>query len=159
MANGIGIIKEGLLNSLDSFSGALREFFAGLAARPDSRVRLDLDGETYSLLEKFAQQNEQSIEQAVNSWLKLQAGEYKQDSQVARLWETLSDREQKVVALCCLGYSDLEIAGMLDIAYGTARTHLYNAIYKLGIRKKPELLFLLRSWDFSKIDRDFSRKR
>ena len=159
MANGIGIIKEGLLNSLDSFSGALREFLAGLVVRPDSRVRIDLDGETYTLLADFAEQNDQSIEEAAAGWLKLQAGEHKQDSQVARLWETLSDREQKVVALCCLGYSDLEIAGMLDIAYGTARTHLYNAIYKLGIRKKSELLFLLKSWDFSKFDRDFSRKR
>jgi DNA-binding CsgD family transcriptional regulator len=62
------------------------------------------------------------------------------------------------VALCCLEYSDGEIAAMLGIAYGTARTHLYNAIRKLGIRKKAELLFLLRNWDFSKFDRDFSRR-
>lgn len=158
MANGIGIIKENLLNSLYSFSGSVRELLDGWL-RPDSRVRLTLDGETRSLLAHFAQQNEQSIEQAAASWLKTQAGEYKQDLEVAQLWATLSDREQKVVALCCLGYTDQEVANMLDVAYGTARTHLYNAIYKLGIRKKSELTFLLRSWDFSKFDRDFSRKR
>lgn len=158
MANdGIDIIKDGLVNSLHSFSETLQKFLAGLV-RPDSRVRIGLDGETFSLLAKFAQQNDQSIEQAAAGWLKLQAAEYKRDSQVAQLWRTLGDREQKVVALCCLGYSDQEIADMLDIAYGTARTHLYNAIYKLGIRKKSELLVLLGSWDFSDFDRDFSRK-
>ena len=157
MANGIGIIKENLLNSLYSLSGSLREFFAGLL-RPDSRVRITVDGETRNLLADFAQQNDQSIEQAAASWLQRQAGEYKQGLQIAELWGTLSDREQKVVALCCLGYADQEIANMLDIAYGTARTHLYNAIYKLGIRKKSELTFLLSSWDFSKFDRDFSKK-
>jgi DNA-binding CsgD family transcriptional regulator len=48
------------------------------------------------------------------------------------------------------------MAAMLGIAYGTARTHLYNAIRGLGIRKKSELLFLLRNWDFSIFDRNFS---
>jgi DNA-binding CsgD family transcriptional regulator len=73
----------------------------------------------------------------------------------AGLWAALTAREQQVVALCCLEYSDHEIARMLDIAYGTARTHLYKAIDKLGINKKSELQFLLRNWDFSKFDRDF----
>jgi len=50
---------------------------------------------------------------------------------------------------------DHEIAAALDIAYGTARTHLYKAIDKLGINKKAELQFLLRNWEFSKFDRDF----
>ena len=43
---------------------------------------------------------------------------------------------------------------MLDIVYGTAGTHLYNGIYKLGITRKLELLFLLRDRDFSSFDRD-----
>jgi DNA-binding CsgD family transcriptional regulator len=156
MENGIGIIKENLLNSLYSFSGTLRESLAGFL-RSDDRVRITLDGETRSLLADFAQQNEQSIEQVAAAWVKRQADAYKQDLQVSELWRTLSDREQKVVALCCLGYADQEVANMLDIAYGTARTHLYNAIYKLGIRKKSELTFLLSSWDFSKFDLDFSK--
>ena len=63
------------------------------------------------------------------------------------------------MALCCLEYSDHEIATALGIAYGTARTHLYKAIDKLGINKKAELQFLLRNWDFSKFDRDFRALR
>jgi DNA-binding CsgD family transcriptional regulator len=59
------------------------------------------------------------------------------------------------VALCRLEYSDSEIAAVLGTAYGTAGTHLYNAIRKLGIHKKSELLFLLRNWDFSEFDRDY----
>ena len=58
----------------------------------------------------------------------MQASAYQQDQEVAQQWSALTAREQQVVALCCLEYSDHEIAATLDIAYGTARTHLYKAV-------------------------------
>jgi ATP/maltotriose-dependent transcriptional regulator MalT len=61
------------------------------------------------------------------------------DKEVAKIWAALAAREQLVVALCCLEYSDHEIAATLDIAYSTARTHLNKAIDKLGINKKPSV--------------------
>ena len=61
----------------------------------------------------------------------------------------------KIRCQSCLKYSDHEIAAALGIAYGTARTHLYKAIDRLGINKKAGLQFLLRNWDFSKFERDF----
>jgi DNA-binding CsgD family transcriptional regulator len=158
MANGIGIIKAGLLSSLSSLSDRFKGSSLGRLAGSDQRLLISLDGTIRALLREFAEQNAEPVEEAAAEWLKLQASEYKQDKEIRRHWMDLSDREQKVVALCCLGYSDWEIAETLDIAYGTARTHLYNAIYKLGINKKSQLLFLLRNWDFSKFDRDFSRK-
>ncbi|HEX6303980.1 MAG TPA: helix-turn-helix transcriptional regulator, partial [Anaerolineales bacterium] len=96
-----------------------------------------------------------TVEEAAICWLELQADAYQQNKEVEQIWTTLTDREQQVVALCCLEYSDREIADILDIAYGTARTHLYNAIHKLGISKKSELRVLLENWDFSEFDRDF----
>jgi len=94
-------------------------------------------------------------QEAAACWLALQASVHRQDQEVAQQWARLTAREQQVVALCCLEYSDHEIAATLDDAYGTARTHLYKAIDKLGINKKSELHFLLRNWHFSKFDRDF----
>lgn len=158
MANGIGIIKAGLLSSLNSLSDRFKGSPLGKLADPGQRLLVSLDDGTRALLREFAEQNAQSIEESAADWLRLQASEYKQGREIRQHWTALSDREQKVVALCCLGYSDWEIAETLDIAYGTARTHLYNGIYKLGINKKSQLLFLLRDWDFSKFDRDFSRK-
>lgn len=154
MASGAGIIRERFLDLADSLERAVRRF---RIAGNNGGLLISLDGETRSLLTHFAESVQMTPEEAAVHWLGIQANAYQQDREVERLWGTLTKREQQVVALCCLEYSDREIAAMLDIAYGTARTHLYNAIYKLGINKKSEMLFLLRNWDFSEFDRDYAR--
>jgi DNA-binding CsgD family transcriptional regulator len=152
MASGAGMIRERFLSLADSLDRAVRRF---RIPGNNGRLLVNLDSETRSLLGHFAESAQMTPEEAAVRWVELQANVYQQDKEVGQLWGTLTDREQQVVALCCLEYSDREIAAMLGIAYGTARTHLYNAIYKLGINKKSELLFLLRNWDFSKFDRNF----
>ncbi|HZD55243.1 MAG TPA: LuxR C-terminal-related transcriptional regulator [Anaerolineales bacterium] len=154
MTSGAGIIKERFLELADSLNGTARRWFTRMAGK-NGHLLESLDGETRELLSEFAERNRMTPEEAAIGWLGMQAKAYQQDKQVEQLWGMLTDREQQVVALCCLEYSDQEIADMLHIAYGTARTHLYNAIYKLGIHRKPELLFLLRNWDFSKFDREY----
>jgi DNA-binding CsgD family transcriptional regulator len=152
MASGAGIIRDGFLDLADSLNRVVRRF---RIAGKSGGLLVSLDSETRSLLSDFAESVQITPEEAAVRWVELQAIAYQRDKEVGRLWGTLTNREQQVVALCCLEYSDREIAAMLGIAYGTARTHLYNAIRKLGIRKKSELLFQLRNWDFSKFDRDF----
>jgi DNA-binding CsgD family transcriptional regulator len=154
MASGAGIIRARLLELADSLNGAVRRSFSRIAGN-NGQLLKSLDSEARGLLSEFAERNRMTPEGAAIAWLGIQAKAYQQDKQAERLWSALTDREQQVVALCCLEYSDQEIADMLHIAYGTARTHLYNAIYKLGIHRKPELLFLLRNWDFSKFDREY----
>ena len=61
------------------------------------------------------------------------------DKEVAKIWAALAVREQQVVAPCCLECSDHDIAAALDVAYGTASTHLYKAIDKLGNNKKSSV--------------------
>ena len=121
----------------------------------DGQLLASIDGETRKLLADFAEQSQMSPEEVAIHWLALQASVHRQDQEVAQQWARLTAREQQVVALCCLEYSDHEIAATLDDAYGTARTHLYKAIDKPGVNKKSELQFLLRNWDFSKFDREF----
>ena len=134
---------------------AVRRLLFRILGGTDGQLLVNLDGETHRLMDDFAERSHMTPEEAAVCWLGLQASAYHQDQVVAQLWSALTNREQQVVALCCLEYSDHEIAATLDIAYGTARTHLYKAIDKLGINKKSELQFLLRNWDFSKFDRDF----
>ena len=155
MASGAGIIKHELLNLAASLDQAVKRFFARLLGESGGQLSVSLDGESQGLLAQFAEDQKITAEEAAVCWLDLQAHAYQQNKEVEQLWTGLTDREQQVVALCCLEYSDHDIAAMLDIAYGTARTHLYNAIHKLGITKKSELLLLLRNWDFSQFDRDF----
>ena len=155
MVNGIGIIRDSFQNFLNSLHHTVRRLLFRLLGGTDEQLLISLDGETRMLLSDFAGHSQLTPEEAAVCWLALQASAYQQDRAVAQVWATLTPREQQVVALCCLEYSEHEMAAALGAAYGTARTHLYKAIDKLGINKKAELHFLLRNWDFSKFDRDF----
>jgi DNA-binding CsgD family transcriptional regulator len=61
----------------------------------------------------------------------------------------LSEREQEVLALVCLGRRNYEIAGVLGIAHETVKTHLQHIFRKFGLRSKKELRLFLKDWDFA----------
>ena len=65
----------------------------------------------------------------------------------ASLWNSLSQREQQVTALTCLGYRSYEIADMLGVSYETVRTHSKHVYAKFGLNRK-ELRQALKDWDF-----------
>ena len=52
----------------------------------------------------------------------------------------LSDREAEIVHLVALGESGPEIADTLNIAHDTVRTHVRNAMGKLGARSRAHLV-------------------
>lgn len=72
-------------------------------------------------------------------------------------WETLSPREQQVVALICLGYTTNQMAAHLSISYETVNTHVYNALRKFGLRRRADLPKLLGDWDFSAWEKENRR--
>lgn len=49
------------------------------------------------------------------------------------IFETLTNREKKVLELICLGFDDNEIAKKLNIAWCTVRTHLTSICEKYNI--------------------------
>jgi DNA-binding CsgD family transcriptional regulator len=52
----------------------------------------------------------------------------------------LSDRERQIVQLVALGQSGPEIAEQLHISHNTVRTHLRNAMVKVGARSRAQLV-------------------
>jgi PAS domain S-box-containing protein len=52
----------------------------------------------------------------------------------------LSDREAEVVACVALGMSGPEIATELSVSHNTVRTHIRNAMTKLGARTRAQLV-------------------
>jgi DNA-binding NarL/FixJ family response regulator len=64
-------------------------------------------------------------------------------------WHALSEREQQVTALICLGYTNPQIAARLVISPETAKTHVRNVLYKFNQRSKADLRRALADWDFS----------
>jgi two-component system, NarL family, nitrate/nitrite response regulator NarL len=54
-------------------------------------------------------------------------------SDKARLYRQLTPRERECLEVIVSGRSTREVAGMLDISYNTARTHIQNVLGKLGV--------------------------
>ncbi len=54
-------------------------------------------------------------------------------------WINLTLREKEVVRLAAQGKTNEEIAETLVLSPGTIKTHMHNALYKLGIRSRYDL--------------------
>lgn len=52
----------------------------------------------------------------------------------------LSPREQEVVAMLAHGYTNIEVAERLVISVRTAESHRANAMTKLGVHTRAELV-------------------
>ncbi len=55
-------------------------------------------------------------------------------------WELLTAREQEIFELTAIGYNRVEIADHLCISPRTAEAHRANAMSKLGLRNKTDLI-------------------
>ncbi len=64
-------------------------------------------------------------------------------------WQSLTPREQDVVALICQGLTNLQIADQLVISSETVKTHVHNVLIKFGLNTRSELRQILAGWDFS----------
>ena len=105
-----------------------------------------------SLLESLRQlaEREQRSEDEVAADL-LEAALAQRGANQARIqvWESLSPREQEVVALACLGRTNRQIAAQLYLSPETIKTHMRHAQRKFGVANKSELRALLADWDFN----------
>jgi DNA-binding NarL/FixJ family response regulator len=64
------------------------------------------------------------------------------------LWDSLTRRQQEVVALVCLGLRNYEIAEMIGIAHSTVKWHLEEILDKLNMRDRHEIRSTFQGWDF-----------
>ena len=62
--------------------------------------------------------------------------------------QQLSDRESEVLRLIALGYSNKEIAASLDLSVKTIEVHKANAMRKLGISSRIDIVryAILQEW-------------
>lgn len=64
-----------------------------------------------------------------------------------QVWGLLSDREQQVTALTCLGFKSYEMAMILGVSYETIRSHSKHIYAKFRLGRK-ELRRALQHWNF-----------
>ena len=127
------------------------------APAPQACRSFDLDEEVIRAVRELAER-EQRPEGEVASALLAFALEHRQSAEEnMRNWQSLSPREQQVVAMTCQNLTTQEIADRLFITPDTVKSHIRNGARKLGLRTKLELRQALVDWDFSAWDDiDFS---
>lgn len=67
-------------------------------------------------------------------------------------WASLTEREQAVAALACLGYTNREIGKRLNISPETVKVRLQRGLMKFGLTSRAQLRMLLEEWDFSEYE-------
>jgi FixJ family two-component response regulator len=86
---------------------------------------------------------DQDLLDAVQRGLELDRTRRQRQKSVAEVrtrFESLTAREQEVVALACTGLMNKQIAGELGVAEITVKVHRSNAMRKLGARSLAELI-------------------
>ncbi len=114
----------------------------------ESRVFLH-DEEIITIVRKVAKQQGRSEEETIADLTKAGWGQLQEETEMEERWNSLSHREQQVVALICLGHRNYQIAEILVIAPETVKTHLQNIFDKFNLRSSKELRLVLKDWNLA----------
>jgi DNA-binding CsgD family transcriptional regulator len=126
----------------------LKRLLQHLKSGSSSRVFLK-DIEMVMQIRKVAEQQGRSEDEIVQDLMKAGMVSLATQEEAVKRWDSLTRREQEVVALVCLGQRNYEIADILSIAPETVKTHLQNIFTKFDLRSRRDLRVLMKDWDFA----------
>jgi DNA-binding CsgD family transcriptional regulator len=117
------------------------------AGMDETRVFLQ-DEELIAAIKEMAKRESRTEEEIVAEFTKVGLNQFLTQNELDNRWSSLSQREQQVVALICLGHRNYEIADILGIAPETVKTHLQRIFDKFHLRSSRELRLALKDWNF-----------
>jgi DNA-binding CsgD family transcriptional regulator len=106
------------------------------------------DEELIATIKDVAKRESRTEEEIVAEFTKAGLNQFLTQNELDQRWASLSQREQQVVALICLGHRNYEIANILGIAPETVKTHLQRIFDKFQLRSSKELRLALQDWNF-----------
>jgi DNA-binding NarL/FixJ family response regulator len=123
----------------------------------DNTRRYSLDETLIDIVSEMAAQQGRSEEEIVAELMKSGLNQQSAEDRLWECWESLTRREKQITALTCLGYTNRQIAYLLNVSPETIKVRLRNVSYKFSqhkfqVRTKSDLRLLLESWDFSQWD-------
>ncbi len=124
----------------------LRELLEKRSERLDRRV-FSRDEQLVSRVREIAVSQKREEREVYDDIIASGMQVLQQEGRYEEIWASLSQREQQVTALTCLGYRSYEIAGALGISYETVRTHSKHIYAKFGLNRK-QLRMALKGWNF-----------
>ena len=113
----------------------------------ETRVFLQ-DEELIAAVKEVAKRESRAEDEIVAEFTKVGLNQFLTQNELENRWSSLSQREQQVVALICLGHRNYEIANILGIAPETVKTHLQRIFDKFHLRSSRELRLALKDWNF-----------
>jgi DNA-binding CsgD family transcriptional regulator len=125
----------------------LRRLFERNKGLDESRRFLQ-EQEMLTVVRELAREQGRSEEEIIADFTQAGLDQFRMENDLEECWASLSDREQEVAALACLGRRNYEIAETLSIAPETVKTHLQNIFIKFKIHGRRELRLALKNWDF-----------
>ena len=135
-------MKAKKLSPWQRITSALKLPFGG-------QLELSFDANLAAELKELAEaegRNEGELAaEMLNSAINLRQASY----QAIENWKGLTDREQEITALYCLGYTTQQIAERLVLSANTVKSHITRILHKFGLRERLTLLRLLGKWNFS----------
>jgi DNA-binding NarL/FixJ family response regulator len=120
-----------------------------LGLRRIERRRYMLDGPLVDYVEALAQHEQRPPEDVAVELMASGVAQRNLATDSFDRWLSLSQREQEVAALVCLGYTNRQIAAQLVISPETVKSHVKRVLYKFDLHSKEELRMLMVDWDFS----------
>jgi DNA-binding NarL/FixJ family response regulator len=125
----------------------LRKLLQRKKGEAESRI-YHADQALSTAIRDAAQQQGLTEEEVWADFVRSGHDQYLQTGELESRWDSLSEREQEVTALACMGYRNYEIAETLGISHETVKTHMQNIFTKFDMRSRKELRLALRDWRF-----------
>jgi DNA-binding CsgD family transcriptional regulator len=135
-----------------------KRFFSGKKKKgEDSARRYSLDETLIDIVSDMAARQGRSEEEIVDELMKSGLNQQGLEDRLWECWESLTAKEKQTTALTCLGYTNRQIAYLLNVSPETIKARLRTVSYKFSLHKfqvrtKSDLRLLLESWDFSRWD-------
>jgi DNA-binding NarL/FixJ family response regulator len=123
---------------------AWKRFWDRLLRRRAPQVPEPTGEELLGPLRKLAKDQGRSLDDVTYELLAHSLVQQVPASRLERCWTTLSHREQDVAALVYAGYTNAQIAQLLNISLETVRSHVQRMLRKCGVHSKVELCSALQ---------------
>jgi DNA-binding CsgD family transcriptional regulator len=121
----------------------------GLPHRKGRGLSYMLEANLQAALLELARREQKQPDELVVELLSSALAQRQGTDVLQQRWQSLSPREQEVVACTCLGSTNRQMAARLGISEETIKTHLQNALVKFHLHGKSQLRIVLAQWDFS----------
>lgn len=121
----------------------------GLPRRRGREHSFVLEPDLQAALLDLAQREQKQPDELIAELLSSALVQRKGTDVLQERWQSLSPREQEVVACTCLGCTNRQAAARLGVSEETIKTHMQNALVKFRLHGKSQLRMVLAQWDFS----------